>query len=287
MKLRPQRQGELSVVSSAVLWGLFPVVTVLSYATLTPLVSLGGSTLFSVLVFAFLLSWRQKWHEVRAGIAFSDILWVIVLNGVLYHVLFFFGLKYTSAGNAAILALTETFFSYLFFHVWRKDAIPFAHIGGSLLMVAGAAVVLLPGWSGIHRGDLLILAASFVAPLGNFFQQRARARVSSETIMFIRTIIVAPAIIILAWGVGEKLSIDTLRNALPVLAVNGILMLGLTKILWIEGIHRVSVTKANALSSISPFVTLFVAWILLGNIPTPWQLFSLAPMLAGVLFLGM
>jgi drug/metabolite transporter (DMT)-like permease len=62
--------------------------------------------------------------------------------------------------------------------------------------------------------------------------------------------------------------------------------LGLSKLLWIEGIHRISVTKASALSSMSPLLTLLFAWLLLGNVPSIFQLVSFIPMFFGVLLLS-
>jgi len=68
--------------------------------------------------------------------------------------------------------------------------------------------------------------------------------------------------------------------------VNGVLLLGVSKILWLEGIKRISVVKAGALASISPLLTIVVAWPVLHNTPTMAQLFALAPMSLGVMLLS-
>ena len=70
------------------------------------------------------------------------------------------------------------------------------------------------------------------------------------------------------------------------LLLNGVVIFGISKIFWVEGIHRMSVTKANALSSLNPFITLIFAWLLLKDAPTVWQLSALAPMILGVILLG-
>ena len=51
MTKNTQTQGELFTVAGAVLWGLFPIVTRLSYATLSPILSLGISTIFAAVFF--------------------------------------------------------------------------------------------------------------------------------------------------------------------------------------------------------------------------------------------
>lgn len=286
MQLRAERKGEFYIGAGAVLWGLFPVITILSYASLPPLMSLAASTFFSALFFIGLVTVWGKWHELRNTRALGDILWTTFFIGIIFYTFFFLGLRYTSAGNASIISLTETFFSYLLFQVWHKEHIPRAHIAGAVLMVLGAAIVLWPNVSGIRIGDLLILIGSAIAPLGNFFQRRARTIVSSETIMCVRAIVVVPVVLVMALVAGEQVSFAQVRASLPFLVVNGVLLFGLSKIFWIEGIHRIGVTKANALSSFSPLFTILFAWLFLHNIPTPWQLFSLIPLAIGTILLS-
>lgn len=276
----------MAIFSSAILWGLFPVITILSYHSVSPLISLTASTFLSAIFFVSIIALKKKWGEIRDKQALKDIFWTTFFIAILFYILFFFGLKYTSAGNASIIALAETLFSYLFFNIWKKENISKEHIIGSVLMLGGALIVLSPNFTRFQEGDLLILLASMVAPFGNFFQRRARQRVSSETIMFVRSLIAAPAILIFAFLFGERTNVSNLADSMIFLMINGFILFGLTKILWIEGIHRISVTKSNALSAISPLFTLIFAWLILKQIPTSWQLLSLLPMAAGVILLG-
>lgn len=287
MKLTKEREGELFIFGEAALWALFPVLTILSYGKVSPLVSLGISTIFASIFFAIILSIKKKWHEVTNTSAFKDILLTTLFIGIVYYLLYFFGLQFTSAGNASIIIKTEIFFSYLFFNIWKKDHLPTLHIAGAVLMVIGAIIVLYPNLHVFQRGDLLILAAAFFPPFGNFFARRARAKVSSETIMFYRSLISAAVIFLLIFIFRNTFSYSDLKDSFMVLLIVGVFLLGLSKVMWIEGIMRISVVKANALGSISPMLTLLFAWIFLRNIPTLWQLLSLIPMFFGVILLGM
>lgn len=286
MKVNKERQGEVFIFLEAMLWSLFPIITILSYHTLPPLLSLGESTLFASIFFAAVLSVRKKWKEIANTSALKDILFATFFTGILYYIFSFFGLQYTSAGNASIVALIEVFFSYVFFHLWRKDHLPFIHLIGALCMVAGALIVLSPSLKAFQVGDMLILTAAFFAPFGNFFQRRARTKVSSESIMFIRSIVSSGIIFFLAFFFHEKLSLSNFRESIFVVIINGFFLLGLSKVLWVEGIHRISVVKANSLASISPLLTLLFAWLLLKNTPTLWQFLSFLPMFSGILLLS-
>lgn len=282
-----ERKGELFVVAGAVLWASFPVVTILSYNHLSPLTSLAWSTLIAAVFFGIIVTFKRKWHEVKNAKALKDILLASSIIGLGFYLLFFFGLKYTSAGNAAIIALTEALFSYLLFNLYHREHISKEHIWGVILMLTAACIVLLPNVTSLRIGDLLILSAAFVAPIGNFFQRRARKQVSSEFIMFGRSAVAAIGLFILIFALGEQATVMDLRQSWLVLLLSGFLLMGLSKIFWIESIHRISVTKANAVSgSIKPIVTLLLAWLILRDIPTVWQISSVIPMFFGVIFLS-
>ena len=286
MRLSKERQGELFISSEAILWGLFPVITILSYNKLSPLVSLAVSSLLAALFFGILLSVRKKWHELKNTSALIDMLWITLFIGLLFYLLYFFGLKYTNAGNASIIGLTQILFSYLFFHAWRKDYLPKTHIAGAILMVLGAMIVLYPKMQNFTGGEFLILTAAAIATIGNFFQQRARKKVCSETIMFFRSLLSAVVILGIIYVFRINFSWGDINYSWLPLLINGIIILGFSKILWIEGIHRISVMKANALETLSPLFALFFAWLLLNNAPTPWQILSFIPMFLGVILLG-
>ncbi len=281
-----ERQGDIITLFGALIWSLFPVITVLSYSGASPLVSLGWSVIFSFIFFAIVVALRGRWAELVNKKALPDIIRTTLLNGILYYILYFSALKFTSAGNASIIALTEVLFGFLLFNVWRKEYFSPRHIMGALLMVLGAVIVLLPNFTEFHPGDLLILAASAVGPFGNLFQKRARTKVSSETMMFVRSAIAGPAVLLLALIFGHGASIVLPPHALFVIALNGLFVLGLSKILWIEGIHRISITKANALSSIAPLFTLLFAWLFLHQAPLASQLYGFFPIFFGVILLG-
>lgn len=286
MEFTEERKGEALILTQAVLWGFFPVITVLSFNSLPPLISLASSVIISTMVFVVPVYYKRRWHELLDWPAMRDVLWMTFFIGVLYYVFFFWGLKLTSPGNASIIGLTEVLFSFLFFHIWKREYISLEHIAGALLALAGAVIILFPNLTAIRGGDILILAAAAVAPFGNFFQRRARRRISTETIMFVRGIVSGIAILFLAWSLRQNFSTESLGDSLVFLIINGVFLFGVGKVLWIEGIHRISVTKANALSALSPLLTLLFAFLILGQPPTPWQLTAFVPMFFGIVLLG-
>lgn len=285
MTLTETKKGDLAILSNEFLWSLFPVVTVATYALLPPIVSLVGSVFFSVCFFAVMVSVKGLWPELKRPGIWGDLLLVAMFISLGYYVFYYWGLKHTTAGNAGIVALMETFFSYLLFNVWKKEYYSAWHMLGTVLMLAGAFIVLVPHGGSLHGGDFLVLVATMITAPGNFFQQRLRRKISSETILLMRSVIALPVLVLIALIFGEKVTALGLAGAWPLLLLTGVMLLGVPKILWIEGIHRISVTKANALGCIAPALTLLFAFIFLHQRPTLWQFLALAPLAAGLILL--
>lgn len=285
MNLFETRKGEITILSKSLIASFFPITTILSFSYLPPFFSLFFSSGLSLIFFAILITlnnnWKELWNKNILLMAFA----VSLLIGVGFYGLFFIGLKRTTAGNASLISLMEIFFSFLLFNVWKKEYFSSKHLLGITLMLCGGIFVLLPKSQGLHSGDTLILIATFFAPFGNNIQQKLRKKISSESILFLRCLLSLPFIILLAWIFKERISWTLLQKSTLFLLYNGILFFGLTKILWLEGIHRISVTKASALNSTVPFLTLIWASIFLKQTPTIWQISALIPLIGGILLL--
>jgi drug/metabolite transporter (DMT)-like permease len=286
MKLSQQRQGELYLVGAVLLWSALPLFIQLSYSGVSPFTSLAVSSLFSALFFAVIVTIRGKWHEITNRQGFIYTLCSTFFVGVIFYPLYFLSLRYSSAGNISILALSEVFFSFLLFHVWKREYIPREHIYGAILVLIGAGVVLVPSMTSFRLGDGLILIGTALVPFSNFFVQKARKLISTEMLMFVRGVLGAGVIYVISILFHSASPLTQVIQSLPYLAVNGLLILGLSTMLWVEGIHRVPVTKANALSAIGPLVTLFFVWIVFKTVPTLWQLSAFIPMSVGVMLIS-
>ncbi|MDR3642396.1 MAG: DMT family transporter [Candidatus Doudnabacteria bacterium] len=286
MDLTQTRKGDLSILGEAVLWSFFPIISILSFARLAPIASLAWSSVFLVICFGIIVAARGKSAEIFKPRVWTYIPLITLFITLFYYGLYYSGLKYTTAGNASIIALMELFFSYLLFNVWIGEAFSAKHTVGAVLMMLGALIILFPSHgSSLNRGDFLVFAATACAPVGNYYQQKLRKIISSETIVFLRSLAAIPIFFILSSLLKANPSAADLRKSFWYLAINGILILGVSKFMWMEGIHRISVTKANALSAITPLFTLFFAYFILHQSPTIWQLSALIPLAGGLMLL--
>jgi drug/metabolite transporter (DMT)-like permease len=279
------QKGNAYIISEGLIWSLFPIVTILGLKGIPSTVGLFWATLFSTLFFLVIIIFKNKWKELGNLLVWEYSLGVAFFIGVVFYGLIFYGLTKTVSANGAIVALFEVATSFLFFQVVHKEFISKKHIFGIVLATVGALLIFIPKFGHFYSGDIFILLATLFAPIGNWYQQKARNIASSETIMFTRHILTLPFLFVLALFLGTSPLVRPLGNTIWWLLFNGVLIFGFSKLLWVEGIHRMTVTKALAINSLSPFFTIIFAWLIIGDNPSPVQLFSLPLLIIGVFLL--
>ncbi len=286
LSLGNRRRGELSVLASSLLWGLFPVVTILTFSQVPPMFSAALSTLIAAMFFAGVLTARRRWHHMLVRKAWKGMLLTTLFIGVLFYWFMFLGLQRTTAGNGAIMALMEVLFSFLILGlVLRHEPLRTSTVTGGILMMLGALFILLPKNSGWQSGDFLVVFATVFAPIGNKYSQEARKYVSVECIMFVRSLLGGCALLALSLALEPIPSAQAVQASMGFLLVNGIALFGVSKILWIEGINLIPITEAISLGSITPLFTLITASFVLHERVQLFQIAGLIPILTGVFLL--
>jgi len=275
-----QRRGEGFLLAEELLWGWFPIVTLLTYRHLAPLWSMAIAIMFSTIFFSGLMARRHLWPELAQRGGWPDLAWASLFIMLLF-ILLFIGLSYTTAGNAALILFLQVFFSFCYFNLFKGEQMQPAHLAGVALMSAGALLVLFPDEAGFNRGDFLVLLAAMLAPAANHYQQRARAQVSAVTLLFVRNLTSLPVLFLLACLFAPLPGQAALKATWWLLLLNGLFLMGLSKIYWIEGLHRLPITKVSAMTALSPLFTMLFAYPVLGETPGFWQLAGVAPILIG------
>ncbi len=284
--MKQRHVGGMSyILLSAVLWASFPVFTVLALKTLPVFTAAALTTLCSTFFFLFLLLLKPQKNKPSKR-CIRDIVFACVTIGIGYYTFAYVGISLTTPGNAAIVGLMEIFFTYLFISVIGKhEPFIFSHVFGALLMVFGVMLVLVPSVHGFRSGDIILLVGGMLPPLGNLAMQRARKEVSAAYIMFFRSLTSTVTLGILAAIFDGAPSADAILSALPAVLIGGFLLMGFSKILWIEAIHRLPITQTISVASIQPLFTMFFAYILLRQSPEWMQLLSLPPIVVGMYLL--
>ena len=279
-QLTTSQKGEIYALTLTVIEAWFPIF---AFFTATALGGLHAYFYSLALSVVFLAVWwwiRKKQYEIKITAAYKDLALTSFFITVLF-VLTFIGLQYTSVNNVAILLFLQILFSYLFLSYKPEERLTIKQTFGALLMTIGALLILFPEEFKLQFGDALVLMAAMIAPIANLYQKRARARVSSETILLVRSAIALPFLYILAITFEPSVSWSQLQSQWLWLLLTAFLAFFIGKILWVEAIHLLPITKVNALFAFAPLMTMILSYLFLNEVPTAEQVFGIVPILVG------
>lgn len=280
LRLPSNRQGELFVVALTLIEAWFPIFAFFSVHALGGLHAYFYSLTIAVVFLGITWAVRKKAHEIVRTDAYLDLALTSVFITALFA-LTFIGLQYTSANNVAILLFMQILFSYLFLGRMKGEQLSTRQTLGAALMTLGAILVLFPEHFHLQLGDALVLLAAMIAPLANLFQKRARTKVSAETVLLTRSLFALPFLYLLAYTFENSNSWQAIQSQWIWLFLTGFLVFFVSKILWVEAIHRLPITKVNALYALAPMLTMVWSYILLNETPTQSQLLGIGPILLG------
>jgi drug/metabolite transporter (DMT)-like permease len=275
-----EREGELLMIGLSILESWFPILSIVAILHIGALHTYAFSLFVSLFFFLILMVKKNLFIELKNRDAYKDLLltsfWITTL-----FALVFIGMQFTTAGNMSVIIFTQLFFSYLYFNVFGKEKINFIHSVGAFIMGIGAIIILIPDDLTFNKGDLIIFVAAVIAPVANLYSKRARKHCSSENILGFRTIVALPVISLLAWIIEPEITQESLEKALPYVLLIGLVVFGISKILWMEALHRISITKISAMIAFVPPMTLFFAFLYLDEVPELRQMLGIIPVLIG------
>lgn len=278
--MKREREGELFVITLCLIESWFPILSLFAIPLIGALYSYSLVIAIATTVLLSILVWKKQLYQLVNPEAQKDLLLTSFFITLLF-ILVFLGLKETTAGNMAVIIFLQLLFSYLYFNVFGSEKMTPLHSWGALLMGIGALVVLFPEEISLNRGDWLILAAAAVAPVANLYQKRARRYVGSMAILTYRNLAALPVVVLLAWWFEPLPEFQKFEAALPYIAAIALLVYVAAKILWVEALHRISITKVSALTAVLPIFTLFFAYLVLNEVPSLRQLAGIVPILIG------
>jgi drug/metabolite transporter (DMT)-like permease len=203
----------------------------------------------------------------------------VVVGGAVGPVLFATGLANAPAATASLLLNLELVFTTIVAATFFREHVDSrVVIGTSLVVVAG----LLLGWSGsaeLRWGALLIAAACLCWAVDNSVTA-ALDDLAPSHITLVKGSVAGGANLAIGLSIG---AIPAAADVLAALVV-GALGYGLSITLWVAGARDLGAARAQLVFATAPFIGAAVAWTVLGDAATGWQVSSLVIALVGVTF---
>ena len=83
--MKNERVGELFIFGEAAIWGLFPIITILSYKAVPSMISLALSTFLSSILFFMLVLYKKKLYELKNLLLWKYVLYIVFFIGILFY----------------------------------------------------------------------------------------------------------------------------------------------------------------------------------------------------------
>jgi len=228
-------------------------------ADMSPVMLILAANFISIFYFAPELTKNKQWSRLfEKGIRFK--LSMIGLFGTALPFMFLLiSLKYTTPANSAILNQTEVIYSLILTYIFLKERPTAKQLLGTLMIIAGAAAILLgekftPRW----KGDLIVIFTVWMFQVSHIFAKKLPQELSSDFIAGGRAVFAFLWCIPLAFAskiFGFGLHIGFSFKAFAIILFMGFLTYGLKNSCWYRAIRNMDISKATAVILSYPVFT--------------------------------
>jgi drug/metabolite transporter (DMT)-like permease len=230
---------------------------------------------------------REGWPSKRDTIA---LLLLGTLGNGLYQILFVEGIALTRASDAALLISASPAYIAIIGRLRGTERVSSRGVVGIALSILGMALVVVgtTGDGGDHRatliGDLILLISALCWSVYTVYLQPYTHRIGGIHLSAVTMIgglvpllaVAAPAMLATHW------------NALPwrawgSITYSGLFALVIAYLFWYHGVRVLGPTRTAMYSNLQPVFAVAVAWLVLGEAITGWQVAGAVSIISGLL----
>jgi len=259
----------LALTTAVICWGLSFVATKIALLSFTPFCLIFFRFFTAALFFVFLLR-KTGFPEMTRKNIKSLILLAIMQPG-LYFTFETIGLQYTSATKTSLIIATIPVVVLLLSSIFLKERIRITNTIGIILSLAGVTLLVFGGHGqtnlhGMLIGDVMILGAVFSASIYMIMTRRLGQSISPVQITGIQIIFGAVLFFpTFLWDL-PKLHWNEIRmdSIIAVIALTLFATIG-AFLCYNYALTKIPAARAAVCINGIPLVTVFGAWILLGE----------------------
>ena len=203
-------------------------------------------------------------------------------------IMFFTGLKLTTAADTALLSNGETVFSILFALLFFKEKLKRVGYGAVALILVGVFIVTTnfhfeSSLMQFNSGNILVIAATALWGLDNNISKIITRHIHVSRLVQLKSLI-GGGISLLAVLLMEIPFNIQQSQIIPIILV-GVFGFAISLYLYLHSIKRIGVVKASSLLSMSAVFGLIFAIVLLHETVGIYQLIAVVIMVTGVYFM--
>jgi drug/metabolite transporter (DMT)-like permease len=228
---------------------------------------------------------RDAWNSRNLGVVF-----LLGLTGMFgYHVLFYYSLKYTSAGNASLIISTDSLLTVLLAVLFLKERLSVRKAAGIAIGFGGVVWVISDGAlthllvHGPNSGDLLALSAALAWAIYSVLSKPIAHLFPSFDLSWMTYVV--GLVLLSPWLLAQEAR-HSLVTATPwgwaSVAYMALFATGIGYFLYLKGIHEIGAVATSKYAFLVPVYVLALAWLFLGEPVPPHKVLA-----AGVIILGL
>lgn len=278
---------DLTLLMVALIWGVNYAIVKFGTTLVDPLAYNGVRVALAALLLSVIVSaGREPFPPARVMAA---LLALGVLGNGVYQFLFVEGIARTRASDAALFVAASPAFIAIIGRLRGVEQISRRAAVGIALSIAGIVLVVLGTATG-HEGqasligDLLVLAGALSWALYTVLLKPYTHDVSGLQLSAFTMVGGAIPLFAVAW---PAISSAAWRSVPPLgwaaVAYSGIFALVVAYYFWYRGVRVIGPTRTAMYSNLQPVVAVLVAWPMLGETPTVWQVVGTVCIIGGLL----
>lgn len=284
MTKQEEKIGVIFALTGAAMWGIFPVLVNYGTQNMPPIMFAAITTLLAALGSFIYAALKGKLYELKNKKAYFSLLMVTLCIVVIPYILFFIGSSKTSGINSSLLLLSEIIFTLLFTPLIGEKTTTKKLIGAICVFI-GAILILSNGTFALNTGGILIILSTATYPIGNFYAKKTLNYVSPAIILMVRFFLGGFFILFFALLAESQSNItETIFQNWEIVLFTGLVLLGIGKVIWYEGLKRLDISKAISLNMTFPLFSLIVLIVFFKEIPSIFHWVGILIMAVGVYF---
>jgi drug/metabolite transporter (DMT)-like permease len=281
-KGKPLVIGYISAIMAALLFGSVSTIAKPILSNMSPL-------LLSSLVYIICgLALTPVAQRIKHSIRMKEYIFLVITSisgAVIAPIMFFFGLKQTTAIDSSLLSNGEIIFSiFLAITIFKEKLDRIGYIAITLVLVGIVIVTTNLQFDSsllkINEGNLLIIGATLFWGLDNNISRMLSHKIDITKIIQLKSFIGATILIALAYLLGVSLSINLIQT--PYILFLGIIGFGISLYFFLHSLKRIGTINTMLIFSLSSVFGLILASIFLHEHITAFQVIAVGIMLSGI-----
>jgi drug/metabolite transporter (DMT)-like permease len=278
---------DISLVLMALIWGVNFSVVKFGTSLVDPLAYNGVRVMLAALLLSAIVVLGRMPLPSRRTMA--ALVGLGVLGNGIYQFFFVEGIALTRASDAALVISASPAFIAIIGRIRGVEQVHRRGVMGIALSVAGIGLVVFgtsQGDTGRSSllGDALVLCGSLSWAIYTVMLKPYTERVGGMQLSALTMIGGAVPLAVVAWPAIVHANWSGMpTTGWAAIAYSGVFALVVAYYFWYRGVRIIGPTRTAMYSNLQPVIAVLVAWAMLHETPTPWQVIGMICIMAGLL----